>query len=68
MKHLVSYQHEVDKGKLTAVASLKQADVSSVKRRRSKLFSPTEGSRSKRQLFLNSLWRLICPFQLHVDN
>ena len=30
MKHLVSYQRKVDKGKLNAVASLKAADVSSV--------------------------------------
>ena len=57
MKHLVSYQHEVDKGKLTTVASL------------GKLFCTHEGlMQLETSAFLKSLRRLIYPYQLHVDN
>ena len=57
MKHLVSYQHEVDKGKLTTVAGL------------GKLFCTHEGlMQLETSAFLKSLRRLIYPYQLHVDN
>ena len=45
-KHLVSYQREVDKGKLTAVASFEKLIEGEPMS-----FAPTKGSRWKRQLF-----------------
>ena len=48
MKH-VSYQREVDKGKLTAVASFEKLTFRVLALRRSK--AKAKGSRSKRQLF-----------------
>ena len=45
LPHIVSYQRDVDKGKLTAVESFEKLN------RRFEHFALTKGSRSKRQLF-----------------
>ena len=59
------YQREVDKGKLTAVASYEKLTFRTRYIRPSKV----KGSRSKRHAaFKNSLQRLAYPYQLHVDN
>ena len=55
-KHLVGYQHEVDKGNLNA------------DERDPFVFAPTNGSLSKRQLVKFYQWRLIYPYQLHINN
>ena len=60
MKHLVSYQREVDKGKLTALASFEKLKFRA---------ESDEGLITlETSAFQNSLRRLIYPYQLHVDN
>ena len=65
VKHLVGYQGEVDNGKLTAEASFEKLTFRAwaLPVQPSSKQNPTKGSRSKSQLFKNSLQRLIsdCP-------
>ena len=49
MKHLVGYQREVYKGKLTAVASFEKLTSVSPSSEKKKLLAQTKGSHSKRQ-------------------
>ena len=69
MKHLVGYQREVDKGKLTAVESFEKLTF-----RAEPLVGANwtncsdEGLTLETSAFQNSLRRLIYPYQLHVAN
>ena len=56
MKHFVSYQREVDKGKLTTVAIFENLT-----------FRRGGPGLRRSKAFQNSLRRLIYPYQLHVD-
>ena len=64
MKHLVSYQREVDMDKLTAVASFEKLTFRAWALR----WSKDEWLTLETSAFQNSLCRLIYPYQLHVDN
>ena len=70
MKHLVSYQRDqIDKDKLTAVASFNwKDDVSSVNPSSEQSALLHEGLTLETSAFQNSLWRLIYPYQLHIDD
>ena len=58
MKHLVSYQREVNKGKLTDVANFQKLTFPGVSP--SSPFAPTKGSRSKCQSFSNFATAVNC--------
>ena len=64
LTYLVNYQHEADQGKLTTITMmnklLRKVDVSSM--------SHLPEQNIKTSAFLNSPWRLIYPYQLHIDN
>ena len=74
--YLVSYQREVDKGKLTAIASFEKLTfrVRALCRRKVyvcfslNFLCPDKGLTLEISAFQNSLWWLIYPYQLHVNN
>ena len=65
MKHLVNYQSEDDKGKLTALANFEKLTFRARALRR---ICSDEGLTLETSVFLNSLRWLIYPYILHFYN
>ena len=62
VKQLVSYQCEVDKDKLTTIASFEKLMF------QARALDQSKGLALETPAFQNSLQWLIYPYQLHVDN